>query len=69
LRDLKSHGVQVVSMGQYLQPGKEHPPVSRYYTPDDFRNLKEYALGLGFGHVEASPLTRSSYHAERVLCV
>jgi lipoic acid synthetase len=69
LGDLKRHGVQVVSMGQYLQPGKEHPPVRHYYTPGDFRMLKEYALGLGFGHVEASPLTRSSYHAEHALCV
>jgi len=68
LIDLRETRVEAVAMGQYLQPSKAHTRVARYYTPDDFKELKSYAFDIGFRHVEASPLTRSSYHAERVLC-
>lgn len=68
LIDLKANGVEIVTIGQYLQPSKAHIRVSRYYTPDSFKQLTSYALTLGFRHIEASPLTRSSYHAERALC-
>jgi lipoic acid synthetase len=68
LRDLKKHRVEVVSFGQYLSPSIHHMAVLRYYPPLEFEELKAYALSLGFRHVEASPLTRSSYHAERVIC-
>jgi lipoic acid synthetase len=65
LRDLRSVGCDVLTMGQYLQPTRAHLPVDRFYHPDEFTALKEEALGLGFTHVEAGPLVRSSYHAEQ----
>lgn len=65
LADLRDAGVQVVALGQYLQPTKEHMPVDRFVAPDEFDALRERAMGLGFLHVEAGPLVRSSYHAER----
>jgi lipoic acid synthetase len=68
LADLRKNEVDAVSIGQYLQPSTSHAKVFRYYPPEDFYKLKAYAINLGFRHVEASPLTRSSYHAERVLC-
>lgn len=64
LRDLWSVGVEIVTIGQYLRPTKEHLPVARWYFPDEFVQLKDYALELGIRHVEASPNTRSSYHAK-----
>jgi lipoic acid synthetase len=63
LRDLRAHDVDIVTIGQYLRPSFRHLPVIRYYTPEEFAQLKEYALGLGFKHVESGPLVRSSYHA------
>ena len=63
LRDLRSVGVQIVTIGQYLRPSLANLPMSRYYTPAEFAELKRIGLELGFGHVESSPLTRSSYHA------
>jgi len=63
LRDLRAHDVDIVTIGQYLRPSFRHLPVVRYYTPEEFAQLKEYALGLGFRHVESGPLVRSSYHA------
>jgi lipoic acid synthetase len=63
LQDLRSVGCDVVTIGQYLQPTKEHVPVVRYYDPTEFALLKSEALAMGFTHVESSPLTRSSYHA------
>ncbi len=63
LRDLRAHGVAIVTLGQYLQPGRSQVPVARYYTPDEFDALRRLALSLGFEHVEAGPLVRSSYHA------
>jgi lipoic acid synthetase len=65
LRDLAAAGVDVVTLGQYLQPTREHLPVARYLSPAEFASLRDRALALGFRHVEAGPLVRSSYHAER----
>jgi lipoyl synthase len=63
MRDLRRSDVNILTLGQYLRPSDNHMPVARYYTPDEFVELREYGLSLGFSHVEASPLTRSSYHA------
>lgn len=62
-RDLAAAGVDILTVGQYLRPSKDHLPITRYYTPDEFRFLKEEALKMGFRHVESGPLVRSSYHA------
>ena len=56
-------GCQILTIGQYLRPTESHLPMARYYTPDEFAELKRIALDLGFGHVESGPLVRSSYHA------
>jgi lipoic acid synthetase len=63
LRDLRAVDCQILTIGQYLRPSLAHLPMDRYYTPDEFRDLKRIALELGFGHVESGPLVRSSYHA------
>ena len=63
LADLRGVGCDIVTIGQYLRPSAAHLPVARYYRPEEFRELKEHARGLGFGHVESGPLVRSSYHA------
>jgi lipoic acid synthetase len=63
LNDLQRVGCSILTIGQYLQPTREHLPIVRYYHPDEFRELKTYALGIGFSHVESGPLVRSSYHA------
>jgi lipoic acid synthetase len=63
LEDLRRVDCQILTIGQYLRPSAAHLPMTRYYTPDEFRELKRVALGLGFGHVESGPLVRSSYHA------
>jgi lipoic acid synthetase len=63
--DLVDRGVDVLTVGQYLRPSAKHLPLVRYYHPDEFAELREEALALGFRHVEAGPLVRSSYHAER----
>jgi lipoic acid synthetase len=63
LRDLRGVDCQILTIGQYLRPSAAHLPMDRYYTPDEFRELKRLALELGFGHVESGPLVRSSYHA------
>ena len=62
-RDLRQVGVAILTLGQYLRPSADHAPMTRYYHPDEFRELKRVALSLGFAHVEAGPLVRSSYHA------
>jgi lipoic acid synthetase len=62
-RDLRKVGVAILTLGQYLRPSADHAPMTRYYHPDEFAELKRIALGLGFVHVEAGPLVRSSYHA------
>jgi len=61
--DLREAGCQILTIGQYLRPSSEHAPMVRYYHPDEFRELKQIALDLGFVHVESGPLVRSSYHA------
>jgi lipoic acid synthetase len=63
LADLRSVGVDIVTLGQYLRPSVRHLPVARWWTPDEFDSLREAGMALGFAHVQASPLTRSSYHA------
>jgi lipoyl synthase len=63
LRDLRRVDCQILTIGQYLRPSIAHLPMDRYYTPEEFRELKRIALDLGFGHVESGPLVRSSYHA------
>jgi lipoic acid synthetase len=63
LADLSSIGVDIVTIGQYLRPSVHSLPVARWWTPDEFAAVRRRALDLGFAHVEASPLTRSSYHA------
>ena len=65
LADLASVGVSIVTIGQYLRPSVAHLPVARWWTPEEFAQLRERASRLGFAHVEASPLTRSSYHARQ----
>jgi lipoic acid synthetase len=62
-RDLAAKQVDILTVGQYLRPSKDHLPVARLYTPDEFRFLKIEALKMGFRHVESGPLVRSSYHA------
>ncbi|GLO65723.1 MULTISPECIES: lipoyl synthase [Oceanobacillus] len=62
--DLLNHNVDIVTLGQYLQPTKKHLEVVRYYHPDEFEELKNIALEKGFSHCEAGPLVRSSYHAD-----
>ncbi len=62
-RDLAAVGVDVLTIGQYLRPSKDHLPIARYYTPDEFAFMKQEALRMGFRHVESGPLVRSSYHA------
>ena len=63
MRDLRSWMVDILTIGQYLQPSRKHLPIERYYTPDEFEALKTYGLELGFQWVESAPLVRSSYHA------
>jgi len=62
-RDLRGVGVSILTIGQYLRPSQDHAVMTRYYHPDEFKELKRIAMGLGFVHVEAGPLVRSSYHA------
>jgi lipoic acid synthetase len=63
LRDLRAVNVDLVTIGQYLRPSPTHLPVARYWTPDEFAELRRTGMGLGFRHVESGPLVRSSYHA------
>ena len=65
LRDLRAHDVDMITIGQYLQPTAHHHPVLRYWTPDEFKQLELYGNALGFSHVASGPLVRSSYHADR----
>lgn len=64
LKDLRSHGVTMLTLGQYLQPSKYHLPVERYVPPEEFDELKQIALGMGFTHAACGPFVRSSYHAD-----
>jgi lipoic acid synthetase len=63
IADLRGVGVELLTIGQYLQPSGSHLPVVKWWHPDEFAELREYAEGLGFVHVESGPLVRSSYHA------
>jgi lipoic acid synthetase len=63
MADLRAVGVSIITIGQYLRPSRDHLPVARYWTPAEFDRLKQIGAELGVPHVEASPLTRSSYHA------
>ena len=67
MKDLRSVGVSIVTLGQYLQPTKKHLPVVEFINPEKFEYLKQKGLSLGFRHVESGPLVRSSYHAEKHL--
>ena len=62
-RDLGARGVDLLTVGQYLRPSRDHLPIARFYTPEEFLYLKQEALRFGFRHVESGPLVRSSYHA------
>ena len=64
LSDMQSVGVDILTIGQYLQPSQKHAPVDRWVTPEEFAKWKKYALDIGFGTCESGPLVRSSYHAE-----
>jgi len=61
--DVRAQGVDILTLGQYLRPSSEHLPIARYYTPDEFAELRRIGLAMGYRHVEAGPLVRSSYHA------
>jgi lipoic acid synthetase len=63
MADLHAVGVSIITVGQYLRPSRDHLPVSRYWEPHEFDRLRDIGEALGVAHVEASPLTRSSYHA------
>src|SRR5580704_1815255 len=62
-RDLGNRGVDILTVGQYLRPSKDHLPIARFYAPEEFQSLKDQALRFGFRHVESGPMVRSSYHA------
>ena len=64
MRDLRAVGCDILTIGQYLSPGKDYVPIARYYHPDEFAALKQEGIALGFRHVESGPLVRSSYHAD-----
>ena len=64
MRDLREHGCDMLTLGQYLQPSQHHLPVSRYVTPDEFLQLEELGYELGFANVASGPMVRSSYHAD-----
>ncbi len=64
MRDLRAVSCDILTIGQYLSPGKDYAPIARYYHPDEFAALKREGLRMGFRHVESGPLVRSSYHAD-----
>ena len=63
MQDLRTQGVDILTLGQYLRPSPGHLPIARYYSPDEFAELKRIGLAMGYRHVESGPLVRSSYHA------
>ncbi len=65
LKDLRAHDVEMVTLGQYLQPSKFHMPVARFVTPEEFKQFGDIAKELGFKNVASGPLVRSSYHADK----
>jgi lipoic acid synthetase len=64
MRDLQAHSVDILTLGQYLRPSPKHLPIVRYVPPGEFDELKRAGMAMGFSHVEAGPLVRSSYHAD-----
>lgn len=66
MRDLRAHDVDMITIGQYLQPTAHHHPVLRYWTPEEFKDLEIEGLAMGFSHVASGPMVRSSYHADRM---
>jgi len=67
MKDLRNADVDFLTIGQYLQPTKNHAEIKKYYTPDEFEEFKKIANELGFKHVESGPLVRSSYHAQNAI--
>ena len=65
MRAIAAQGTDVLTVGQYLRPSSEHLPIERYWTPEEFAELRDIGMTMGFDHVESGPLVRSSYHAER----
>ena len=65
LADLRGVGVDIVTIGQYLRPTSHHLPVARWWSPEELTRMKHVGEAMGIGHIEASPLTRSSYHAKQ----
>jgi lipoyl synthase len=65
MRDMRLHGIDMLTLGQYLQPSKHHLPVSRYVAPEEFDALRVAGEQMGFAHVASGPMVRSSYHADR----
>jgi len=65
ITDIRAAGTEILTVGQYLQPTRDHLPVDRFVHPDEFARLREFALDLGFSHCESGPLVRSSYHAHK----
>src|SRR5256886_13436639 len=63
MRDVRAQGVDILTLGQYLRPSDRHLPIARYYTPAEFAELRRLGMAIGYRHVEAGPLVRSSYHA------
>jgi len=64
MRDLRAHSVDILTVGQYLRPSSRHLPIVRYIPPNEFDGYREAGRAMGFAHVEAGPLVRSSYHAD-----
>ncbi|HKC12078.1 MAG TPA: lipoyl synthase [Vicinamibacteria bacterium] len=64
IRAIRAAGTDILTVGQYLRPSPQHLPLLRYYTPEEFDLIRDFALALGYAHVESGPLVRSSYHAE-----
>jgi lipoic acid synthetase len=65
MRDMKAHNIDMVTLGQYLQPSRNHLAVARFVHPDEFEELRVFGEQLGFAHVASGPLVRSSYHADK----
>lgn len=66
IKDIAKTGCRILTLGQYLQPSKNHLPVNRFVTPEEFEAWRQRGLGLGFAEVASGPLVRSSYHAEEL---
>ena len=67
MADLRAHGVNILTLGQYLRPSPKHLPIVRYVAPEEFAELRRAGEGMGFAHVESGPLVRSSYHASHAV--